>query len=267
MNADAQNDHSSRVVSRGFLLMALAIATLWLVGCTSNPDYIAQVTAYERVETARATAHAERYRALARIAEGADAGTRQSALQAWQAVAMVDGLKDGAGAGKGDVPNAPPSWADRTFGLVTALAPVAANVWQGYYSTRGAMRASDNATAATIATLAGFRDLGTAGIAGTRDTAIVGFGAMRDLGATALSRPTYQITAGGESLIAVGGNATRTTNSTNNCTGAAGSGGNAGSGGSSTGSTGTTAAAAAPGGAGGQGGSGGSASVNCTAGR
>jgi hypothetical protein len=267
MNADTQNNRSSRIAARGFLLMALALTALWLVGCTSNPDYIAQVTAYERVETARATAHAERYRALARIADGGDEVTRQKALQAWKDVAIVDSLKGGASGDRATVPAAPPSWADRTFGLVTALAPVAANVWQGYYSTRGAMRASDNATAATIATVAGFRDLGAAGINGTRDTAFAGFGAMRDLGATALARPTYQISAGSESVFAIGGNATRTTTNNTDCTAAAGSGGNAGNGGSSTGSTGTTAAAAAPGGAGGTSGAGGSASVNCTTGR
>lgn len=250
-----QNAISARILSRPFLLMAAVLAVAMLAGCAANPDYQAQIAAYRDVETTRARADAEKYSALAAIAQGADAGTKQTALQAWQAVAMVDTMRLGGRHGT-DVPAAPVTWYDRGLNVLTSLAPVAAQVWGQYYGLRGQIAMSNNATAASIANINAFRDIGLANADAMRGLGNAGFNALAHVAA----RPDYVVTAGNDATIAIGGSATRTTTTTTttttnvNCTASAGSGGN------STSSSGT---GTAPSSGSGSAGAGGAASNNC----
>ncbi|MFN3630319.1 MAG: hypothetical protein ACK4XK_09770 [Casimicrobiaceae bacterium] len=244
-----QNERSAKILTRPLLAVGVALAVLALAGCASNPDYQAQIAAYRDVETTRAKADAEKYAALAAIAQGADAGTKQTALQAWQAVAMVDSMKLG-GRGTTDVPAAPPTWYDRGFNVLTSLAPVAAQVWGQYYGLRGQITMSNNATAASIANINAFRDMSVASSNSMAEVARSGFTNLAHVGGT----PRYVVTAGNDATIAFGGSATRTTTTTVNCTSTSGSGGSSSSS-SGNGQSTTSGSGAA--------GSGGAASNNC----
>lgn len=149
-----------------------------------------------------------------------------------------------------------------------------------YRSSREAARAnlalgiaqSDNARAQHEATVAGFvgmggqiAGLGASGLTAVERSAAAAFAAQGRIAEAALARPSFQITAGADAVIAAGGSATRTTTTTNTVTCPAGGGNGGGSGAGGNGAAG--AAGPASGASSGAGGAGGAASVACQAGR
>ena len=208
------------------ILVSCAIAAL--TGC-ATPDFKAQLDTYKAVETKRADEKAEKYKALSAIATGADAATKQVALQAWQAVAMVDSLGNGSTQAQA-MPQPPATAFDKTLQAISIVAPVAASITGSVMSyklgTNQAQYARDVAlgdqrarvdTVTAVAT--GMGTLGSNGFAAIRDTAGYGLSVASSLGL----KPTTVVNGNGN---AVNGsatdnsvNTTTTTTSTNNCTG------------------------------------------------
>jgi hypothetical protein len=232
----------------------IAICALALLaGCATN--FEKQLDTYKAVELERSKEGSEKYKALSAIATGADASTKQVALQAWQAVAMVEQFGGGNRAREG-MPTPPPTMFDKTLQTLSILAPIAGNVYGAYYGKTIAVNASNNAAAVAMneatqrtAQLGVVRDTGV-GVANA-----VGGGYAGALNA-ALSRPTYSITTTGNNNTVAGLDATTTTttntvecpqtaSATGGQSGNAGTGGNSGAPGSA-GNGGNSGTAAPP---------------------
>lgn len=198
------------------------IFAVFATGC-ATPDYKAQLSTYEKVETGRSGEKKAMFDSLGNIASNASDATKQVALQAWQAVAMAESL---AGGRKGyeAMPLPPPTAGDKFLQAFVTLAPVAASITgnvmsyklgtnQAQYSRDVALgdQASRVATVAAVAN--GMASLGNSGL-----NAAVTLG----------NRPTTVVTGNGNAVNgSTADNSTTTTTNTNNCPG--GTGGNASS--------------------------------------
>jgi hypothetical protein len=220
------------------ILASIIIAAL-LTGCATNTDFIEQVKAHERIRVTEASADAEKYKALGAIANGAGDSTKQVALQAWQAVAMVDSMSGGHRQREA-MPQAPESGIDKTIrvalGVASIAAPIAGNVILGLDAGKTNRRASDNATVAQLADARARVD--SLAVVGSSNATIASRGFDALLGAS--QRPSSVITVTGNHNAVAALSSTATT--TKNCTtGSTAPGGNSGNGGASgTGGSGAT---------------------------
>jgi hypothetical protein len=233
-------------------LIAICALAL-LAGCATH--YEKQLDTYKAVNEKRADEGKAKYDSLKAIATGASDSTKQVALQAWQAVAMVEQMA-GGNRMQEPMPAPPPTVFDKTLQTLSILAPIAGNVWTANYAKNVALNASNNATAVAI----NEATQRTAQLGVVRDTGIgvaqaTGGGYAGALQA-ALARPTYSITTTGNNNTVAGRDATTTTTNNVECpqvatatggqSGNAAPGGNGGAGGTGGGNGGNSGAAAPP---------------------
>ena len=244
-----------------------------LSGCASN-DFGRQLDTYRVVESARATEGAAKYTSLQVIATGASDSTKQVALQAWQAVAMVEQFGTSK---RGDsMPVAPPSAIDRGLQALSILAPIAGNVWTASYAKNVATNASNNAAAVAInEASARTAQLGVVKDASIGVASAVGGGYASAFQSFA-ARPTTQITVNGDGNTTGGRDATtnkndcpQTADASGGNSGASGNGGAGAPGGNvsapGTGGNGATGGQSGPTGAGAPGAT--TQATNCVAGK
>jgi len=250
----------------------IVTTTVALAGCATT-DYAQQLAVYREVETARATADAERYRALAALAKDGDSSTRQVALQAWQAVAMAESLSGGTGGPtKSAIPAPPPTAMDRAMQALGVVAPIAVQAYGLHTGYRLGVRQSDNAATIALGDQRARVDSIAAITSGMGALGAAGFDALAHVGV----RPSTSITVtGADNVVAAGGAATRTTTNNTNCpanggnatTPAQGGTGGSGTGGSTgTGASGVASGAGAAGGTANATGTVGASTTNCVAG-
>lgn len=225
-------------------LIAIIMVAL-LAGCATN--YKEQLAAYQAVETKRADAVAAKYTALSAIAAGADASTRQVALQAWQATTMAETLGGGRQNALEPMPQPPETAFDKTLRTLKTLAPIASAVAGNVYQYRLGAKQSDNMAAVSLGDQRARVD--SLSVVGNNNAAIAraGFESLQGLAA----RPTSIITVTGDhnAVASIGSTATTTKNCTTGGTAPGGNGGTSGaSGNGGNGAPGTTTGGAATGG-------------------
>lgn len=111
---------------------------LSLSGCATSQEYMQYLQAQENIAVARSNADAERYRAMAAIAQSGDTAVKVSAMFALQ--------EQGAKGAQGPGIAPPKSVLDQVISLASPLLHFGGLIYQ----TRATMRASDNATALGI---------------------------------------------------------------------------------------------------------------------
>jgi hypothetical protein len=173
-------------------IIAVLAAALALTGCASTDHYNAQreqVAAWERVETARASANSRKWDALAHAAKDADPQTRI-------AIVMALGMN---GSGQGTQTAPMPAITDPNEAALrwaSIILPSATAITAGYFGYRLGVTQSDNAAATSIAGYGSMTALGVGGQAATRDTAIAGFATFGAMPPSSVTTSTVNVGAG-----------------------------------------------------------------------
>lgn len=126
----------------------ISLLLLSLTGCATAGDYRAYVAAHESIEAARHNADAERWRAMAAIAQTGDSSAKIAAV-------MAMGMGHGNGIQPAQI-RAPESVGDQALRWLNLIAPLAVQGYGIHANTAMGMRQSDNSTALGISTNSAF---------------------------------------------------------------------------------------------------------------
>jgi len=264
------------------ILVTAVASTLLLGGCatTLDPNYAAQLEVHSaqtkaagNAEMARAQAEAARFAAIAKVAEGGDARSKDVAIMAL----ALSGANNGGGGGNAsamafarNVPQLPESDADKAYKWTALFAGPITNIASGYFGYKLGTTQSNNSASVALSTndtfgkmsnyaMTAATNISNSGFNAVTNTATSGFNALT-LQSQALANQAPNITVNGNGNgFNTGAGTNNNTYTNRNCiTGNSGNGAAGASGGNGGGAGGS------PGGNGAQGGQGGSqGGINC----